>query len=410
MPRFLAQILEQFKTWLADSSSFLLSWYKEKEQDIHPAKQLEEELPSSLRAKLVKATKNLPNNQSNIQAISSAIDSAFEEWMTSPQGTNNSIVILSSPVTPVASILSASIEQWAKQKNVFMRLLPWEGRPHAFGDVASKLEHCLESKANNSENVEIVVIPNLCWCFLRSLEGLEGIDYLQSLFLKDSMPQNTDGHRFWIIGAEQTAWKYLDYVCNLKAYCGRSFVLPAVKGEDLQQWLEPVVSELGIKFCQPNSDGEDTEEDRDAQTKYFDKLSAISQGVSTVALEAFVHSISYQALEKAIDNEENLDNSLDKSLEEAEKLLIAKNPSLPQLPFLESSDRYILYSLLLHQDLTLSTLAESLGDEVAEVQAHIQVLRRKGIIKQEKEVLQINPIYYPRLKQELANNNFIIED
>ena len=405
MPRFLARILEQFQTWLADSSSFLVSWYKKKERDIHPAKQLEQELPSALRAKLTKATKNLPNNQSNIQAISSALDSAFEEWMTSPQGTNNSIVILSSPVTPVALILSASIEQWAKQKNASMRLLPWKGRPHDFEDVASKLEHCLESSSNNPENIEIVVIPNLCWCFLRSLDGLEGIDYLQSLFLKDSTPENVDCHRFWIIGAEQTAWKYLDYVCNLKAYCGQSFVLPELTGEDLKQWLEPVVSELSIQFRQPNLDREE-EEDRDIETEYFNKLASISQGISVVALEAFVQSISYQAPEQETENEENSDNSS----EEAEKLLIAKNPTLPQLPFLESNDRYILYSLLIHQDLTLSALAESLGDEVAEVQAHIQVLRRKGIIKQEKEILQINPLYYPRLKQELANNNFIIEE
>ena len=421
MPKFLAQIWEQVKTWLFNNGRFLLFWYSKTDKAIELIKQSDNELPPPLRAKLVEATENLSINENNLEAISSAVDSAFEKWMNSAEGMNNSIVILSSPVTPVALILSASIEQWAKQKDVSMRLLPWNERPSDFTDIASKLEHSLESKSNELEKAEIVVIPNLCWCFLRSLDGLEGIDYLQSLLLKDSTPQNTKYRRFWIIGAEQTAWKYLDYVCNLKAYCGQSFVLPRLKGEELQEWLEPVVSELEIQFCQPNSDEENEEEGEDAKTKYFNKLADVSEGVSTVALEVFKQSISHQTLEEETENEENLDELLakkeaenkeetDEETTKSEKSLITINPSLPKLPFLEASYLYILYSLLLHQNLTLSALAESLGDESSEVQAKVQILRRQNIIRQEKEVLQINPLYYPQLKQELANNNFIIEE
>ena len=90
------------------------------------------------------------------------------------------------------------------------------------------------------------------------------------------------------------------------------------------------------------------------------------------------------------------------------KSLIAQTPKLPKLPTLESVDRYLLYSLLLHGDLTLSTLAASLGDEEAEVQARVQVLRQQGVIEQRNRVLKINPIYYLQLKRELAANNFII--
>ena len=83
-------------------------------------------------------------------------------------------------------------------------------------------------------------------------------------------------------------------------------------------------------------------------------------------------------------------------------------PSLPGLPPLEPDDQFILYSLILHGDLTISALAESLGDEQSEVQARVQILRRQGVIEQKDKVLKINPIHYPALKQELANNNFII--
>ncbi|MEL6440637.1 MAG: hypothetical protein AAFQ80_15450 [Cyanobacteria bacterium J06621_8] len=87
---------------------------------------------------------------------------------------------------------------------------------------------------------------------------------------------------------------------------------------------------------------------------------------------------------------------------------IAQTPGLPNLPDLEPADQYLLYSLLMHGDLTNAALAKSLGDLESLVHARVQVLRHEGIIEQRENILKINPIYYPRIKSELAANNFII--
>ena len=74
--------------------------------------------------------------------------------------------------------------QITKQKQVSIRLLPLDARPVAIKSIKSNLEYYIEKHSGifNSEKqqLEVLVIPNLNWCFLRSLEGLEGIEYLQS--------------------------------------------------------------------------------------------------------------------------------------------------------------------------------------------------------------------------------------
>ena len=64
--------------------------------------------------------------------------------------------------------------------------------------------------------------------------------------------------------------------------------------------------------------------------------------------------------------------------------------------------------MLLHGDMTIFALAESLGDPAPRVQARVQVLRQQGIVEQRGKILKINPIYYPKTKQKLASNNFVI--
>ena len=268
--------------------------------------------------------------------------------------------------------------------------MPLTARPLAVESILPKLEHYLENQAKKAqESAEVIVIPNLSWCFLRSLEGLEGIEYLQHLLCASS------NKRFWIIGGERVGWEYLKSVCALEAYCGKIFDLPGITAEDLQHWLEPIIQEFKITFDQPRIDKQILDGDKNNQTSYFEHLADISQGVSTVAIQAFLKSIRYEPEEQ----------------NEAESTtvgLIAQTPNLPKLPSFDSEDQYLLYSLLLHGDLTIAALAESLGDLESEVQALVQLLRRHGIVEQQGKILKINPIYYPRIKQTLASNNFII--
>lgn len=392
MVKTIAKMFQEFKNWLNRHRHSLFSWYTKDSQEIQEPEQSLVELPTAIRNKLVECIENLPINPAEEQAIASAIEEAFTLWRENPNNTNNSITILSSPVTAVSRILSETLEKWSKDQQVPMTLLSLTARPNVIETIKSKLESELERQfsENNSEaELEIVVIPNLSWCFLRCIEGLSGIEYLQSLLCDDSQ------HRFWIIGANQIGWQYLNSVCHLEACCGSVFTVPAIAPEELAHWLEPIIDELNINFAQPRMDKQILDGDKDDRTNYFEVLADISQGVSIVAVQEFLRSIRYQEHDE-------------EQTKPPQPILLAQTPQLAKLPDFSSADLYLLYSLLLHGDLTLSALAESLGDDQAEVRARVQNLRRQGIVQQQNQVLKINPIHYARLKQELDSNNFII--
>ena len=391
----MANRVKKFRKWLADRRNFLFSRYTKDVQETQEPERSLIQLPAELRKKLVNAVENLPSNPADKEAIASTLDESFDLWREDPNNADNSVVILSSPVAAVSRILSETLEEWTKQRQIKLKLLPLKNRPADIESTRSKLEHYLKQPEVEEEDreLEVVVIPNLSWCFLRSIEGLAGIEYIQSLLCDGSK------NRFWIIGAGQVGWQYLNSVCALEAYCGDVFPLPAIPSEKLQSWLDPIIDELDISFDDPRLEKQILDRDKDNKTNYFDRLADISKGVATVAVQGFLKSIHYEEVDE--------DEPEDKTTPERQSL-VAQIPKLPKLPSMESADRYLLYSLLLHGDLSISALADSLGDSESEVQGRVQLLRREGVIEQRDLLLKINPIYYPKIKQELAANNFII--
>lgn len=382
-------VLQRFKTWIFDSRSFIFSWYsKDRNQLQEPGKSLVE-LPPSLRNKLMAAVEQLSDNPADTEAIGSSIDQAFEQWRAHPQTTENSIVILTSPVMVVSRIIMTFVENWSKQKQVSVKVLPWNERPADPDSIQLKLQQYLERETQEvaNEQPEVIVIPNLSWCFLRSMDGLDGIDYLQKMLLQDSS-------RFWIIATGQVAWDYLNSISDIEADCGRISSLPKLESDSLREWLKPILSELNITFAAPRLESRILEGDKDEETIYFEDLTSVSKGVSIIALQAFLASINYQPPVEDNKNQQGI--------------LQAQSPELPNLPNLGSAAHYLLYFLLLHGDLTLSALAYSIGDKESLVRKRIKFLRQEGLVESTGAVLKVNPIYYPQLKQELIINNFTI--
>ena len=478
----MAKKVFNFRQWLIDQRHFRVAWFAKDDQHEPEPEEALAELPETVVEEIIAQANYLPVPPPDGEAVAKAVGKAVAEWQAHPRVAPNSIVVLGHPISSVSRILTNSVETYIEDsdRKLPIEILDWVERPPSAKSIAQQIKEKFSKAgqeddkdfkdggdASESEvaNLNLAIIPNLSWCFLRSLEGLNGIDYLQDTLLRDRS-------QFWIVGSGQVAWEYLNSTLKLNAYCGGTMALPYLSGEEIQDWLSPIVEKFEIKFTnaaihkrlqQPKdllegnvslehpveaaseiaqevsatvqssiralkhevlSDGDDKPEDEEtaAQEDYFERLSDISDGVGIVALQLFLKSLRYKVLKASevpeeLETPENTPSSdRDKAKASGLKLtnendnrsLIAVVPKLPPLPELDQSDMYLLYSLMLHGDLTIRALAESLGDAPQIVNNQVQVLRKAGIIEQQGESIKPNPIHYPRLRRELARNNFII--
>lgn len=405
------------------------------------------ELPTEFVEQLTQLIQGLPGHPDYQQVIRETVVKAVEQWQENPSSINNSLIIISSPVAIEVGILTDSLAEWAKKQPLAINYLDWVERPPQPEKISSMLNETLRKAGPDLEENNIAVIPNLSWCFLRSSEGLDGIDYLRDSLLSDLT-------QFWIIGSGKVAWQYLNSVLGLEAYGADILKLPKLSGEQLQEWLMPIIHQFNIQFdddsiherlhmvgtensqsfyknltallgearssiyslfrrIKKRSDETTPISEEKIQADYFERLSDLSNGVSSTALQLFIKSIYFEKRsEKELDNVQNTER-IETQVDSEPPLnyrLIARKPLLPNLPELEQNDLYILYSLLIHGDLTLEALSESVGEDQPIIKNCIHCLRRAGLINQEGLVIKVNPIHYPRLKRQLASENFMVGD
>lgn len=481
----MANRLSRFRKRLLEQRYFRVAWFAKDPQTKAATEDSLSELPDDIADELVAATDHLPAHPREQEVVLKALNEAIARWKDRPTVAANSMVVLGHPISSVSRILADSLGHLDIHDESLLPInfLEWVERPPEVHSLRAQIEQKLskpeEERSPEAEGTgspdeltaqNLAVIPNLCWCFLRSAEGLEGVDYLRDSLLGDRT-------QFWIIGSGQVGWEYLKSTLKFHAYCGSTVSLPNLSGEELQDWLEPIVEKSRIRFNDaslhnrfqhPNSlkdldistdkpaealseitqevsatvqsslravkdeflpkETED-EDTNNPKRDYFDRLANISEGVSIVALQLFIKSLRYREIEAPTDGDPNdkhhppeipqeqLEGSASATSKQAtesessskEHHLVAITPKLPALPELDQSDMYLLYSLMLHDDLTIRALAASLGDAPQVVNNQVQMLRHAGIIEQRGEVIKINPVHYPKLHRELSRNNFMIE-
>ncbi|MDY7012974.1 MAG: ArsR family transcriptional regulator, partial [Cyanobacteriota bacterium] len=178
-------------------------------------------LPPELKQRVRRAVQALPPPPPFVEAVRETLDETLQEWLDQPLEASNSLTVLSSPVEAIARLLKVSVDGWQPKHRIPIRQLGWTERPADPATLQAKLLSQLGRglPLATRQQREIVVIPNLSWCFLRCAEGLEGIDYLRKAIV-------TERSRFWIVGCGTLAWNYLDLVCKIAAYYQRHSFLP----------------------------------------------------------------------------------------------------------------------------------------------------------------------------------------
>ena len=390
----IGRLIEQFLAWFSTERAKIKAQAADIEAKL--TKQNLSPLPAKTTAHLLSKIDELPSHPAHIKAVQSKLQEALTQWKSDPDAPN-SLVVLTSPIEDIEAILKETIEA-QKEKIPEVKSLPNEARSLRCSAPKTTLKGKLELSRPSQFQV-LVVIPDLSWCFLRCAEGLEGIEYLQEKILDDR-------ERFWLIGCNNWTWKYLNRVCNLSAYLEQTLPLPTLRDIELKEWLLEVSETIDFDFADNRDDRNDKSEievDNEenwtskSEQRYYSHLANISLGMSSVAAKLWVKSLC------VLESDEESTNS-----DTASKSFILQKAVLPELPTLTKDDRYLLYSTSLHGNMSLSELALSLGEPESTVRAQVQFLWRSGVIECKQGTISLNPIYYPRVRTNLDNNQFLV--
>ncbi|MEM6522040.1 MAG: hypothetical protein AAF892_18240 [Cyanobacteria bacterium P01_D01_bin.71] len=336
------------------------------------------------------------------KSIQLAAREALKAWQTSPETASNCLVVLGSPVDAIPDIIKNSLQDYLLDCDVNFVLSDYQRSPQALAitdhlrqqltPIASQqpAEPPVSMSSSDLQNYRpsVLVIPSLEPCFLRCIQGWEGIEYLQNQIAQNSA-------HFWVLGCNHWAWVFLDKVCQVSAYLEQTLPLPKLTGEALSQWLHPL---LNNKIeCEDESLTVRVTADDDL---YWEALAKLSNGSATAAAQLWLQSLRVDADQLTAEGTLPPDTqTLD---------IVMAKPALPSLAKLETLDRYLLHTLLIHGQLTRPHLALSLGENERIIRSRVQVLEREGIIRQTAQQLTVHPACYPKLYSELSNNNFLI--
>ncbi len=330
-----------------------------------------QELPPQAKARLSRNLADLSPPQAYVKALQEALDGALSRWQEEPNAPN-SLVILVSAGEPLESILATVLSSGQNSSSLAQRWLL--SSPSC---EAQKRIQQLKAELKEVPEQQLVVLPRLSQGFLRCIGSLEIINKLG-----EAVFNHPDS--FWLIGCHSWAWQYLVQAKGIQGTFCQTFSLPKLSGEEIQAWLKPVRANMEIT--------------KDEEEEYFENLAKISLGLSQVAGKLWLRSLGHeQELEKGSDPLSLMPLRQQKAL-------------LPKLPRLEMSDRYLLYSLALHEQLTIPDLATSLGENSSDILISIQRLQQEGLLRRYQEYLLIEPIYYSQLRRDLEQNNFLVEE
>ena len=343
------------------------SWFSQAQATVTEEKL--QDIPVAVKMKLEKIIDQLPFPSSYVTTVESAIEGSLKRWETEEEA--NHLVIIGSPMNEIDHLIRNSFpNEKLKAVRVIYPFEKLQARETPTR-ITQELKSAIKAIKMTEQNEKIImVIPNLEQYFLRCIGGWEGI-----IWLREQIVDTPDC--FWLIGCNHWSWKFLDYVCQLNAYLEETVMIPQLNAEEIQHWLKPV------------ADTFIPETETKHSSLFWDNLASLSVGNIQVARQLWLQSIQMSV-----------------SGEDEELKLIT--PSFPKLPILSADDRYILHSLLLHGKMKRSSLALSLGEKEEDIQARIQVLLRGELIHQQQQALRVNPLFYPPIKQELNQNNFLI--
>ncbi|MGP1385066.1 MAG: hypothetical protein ACTS2F_16000 [Thainema sp.] len=434
----LRSLLNQVQSWLS-------------RRQASRTEQQSDSLPEDLADTIAHDLERLQWPEIYYTTLQNKLASTIQQWQADPDDEPNHLVVLSSPVNSPAELLNTLASEYTQFNVVYP--LPSK-RLTQLSNQASQLRRILEDQAEQQKSMPrgdgkpdenekngaddpdadssqsaqpiLMVIPELHQNFLRSIGGWQEL-----IEVRDAVVQYP--HVFWLIGCNTWAWEFLDRVCQIRAYFDCCTSLPDLSGKDLQNWLSAIATHL----LEPDCD--DLNVPTFESDSYWKGLADLSRGGSRAAAQLWLKSLRIRTTDKTTEPPHDPTHPTTHSPSSpptdssptdhpsthppihpstsspstqiptywANKLH-QTHPVLPSLPSITMKDRYLLHSLLLHGAMTRSHLALSLGETESILRSQAQLLLRQGVLEQHQGQLAVSPKHYPRLKTELADNNFLV--
>ncbi|MBV5261250.1 MarR family transcriptional regulator [Synechococcus moorigangaii CMS01] len=398
-PFLVHSLKQQFQTWFVQQQTLV-----EEATDLVA-------LPDVLAHQLMQQVAALPRPLDTCTPIQEAIAAAIATWQTNLESPNH-FVLLGNPVEPLPQILQASVPH----KNFldldiltpFTRLERPQQPQQIKRQIHTALEqypqiHLAPGDRQDQPTIDqleqrqtLVILPCLEQFFLRCIGGWEGIEMLRDIVIQNR-------HCFWLMSCNHWAWDFLDFVGQISAYFNHVDTLPSLDGEMLQTWLAPIAQAI----LPPSPDDAAPETPQGDRLDIWQSLSNQANGIGQIAASLWLQSLRIEP--EQCDQHPDLRFDFGDRPTAPQPLTLQQvKPSLPSLPSLTPEDLYVLHSVLIHSRMGRDHLALSLGESRSRIQARIQWLLRQGILQENQGTLSIQAAHYPRLKGELARNNFFV--
>jgi len=389
---------DKIKSWLPKAKSQIKKTTSEIEAKLKPDQGVS--IPASLEQRLQGKIDSLPIYYTRSKVLCDRIVEGISSWQNDPQLIHNSLMVLGDVPENLSAVIKNTlnhqeIKQFFNQLEIELVTVNLEVE-----DYHTNLNYFrqLIDQLKLDKEPKIVVIPNLSNYFLRTIEGLQLMEYFFDFYLEDKS-------KFWIISCHNWLYSFLEKIYSVSYYFQEKIAIPKLSVEDIKDIFGAVLDTINFEWYDQsmfNLDLSETESgDEEVEKKltkfkedYFCELTKISQGNLTVAIAFFLRSLRY------ILPEEEHENQVGR--------LRVIYPDAPSLPSVSQQERYLLYCVGLHKYISKSDLVEILAENQTVVNNQINHLLQIGLIHYKDGLISFNNIFYFKLHRSLKDNKFYV--
>lgn len=260
-------------------------------------------------------------------------------------------------------------------------------------DDISTTEELIEAIGRKKKRV-VIVLENIQNCYVRNISGFEAIEHLLYLI------SETNKNILWIVSSTRYGWQFLDKVMNIADYLTHLVQTDNLSDVQIEELILRRHTSSGYQLtfipdeATRNSRSYrkimDDEEKKQAflKDRYFEKLSKLSEGNSSIAMIYWIRSI------KEYDETHFFINPFDFG-------------TINRIEELESAELFALTAFVLHDSLTPEHLSMILHQPPRDCRLMTSRLASKAIlIKVDKEYI-LNHLIYRQVVRVLKEANFI---